>query len=212
MKHQGFLFLLCFGISLSAESVSFPFTEQTLSTAEILGDGVWEIRPLSDRGGVLYLKESGQPPQEPVRRPANILLLPTKPVAAFELNLEFKSTVSHRNGADVIVVFGFQNETHYYYIHISNDSDNRTHHIIMKVEGTKKIRTPVQLEKDPESKLNGEWQKMRVTRDSEGNIAVYVDDMETPTLTAEDRTWLKGKIGIGSFNDPAMFDAIELEL
>lgn len=207
---------LVFGFTLSfaySEStvLRFEATPDNLQRSEILNDtGVWEIKDLEKSRTVFHLKESGKPPTQPVRKPANILLLPIGEHEAFQIDVEIKTTVMDRKGADSIVVFGYQDENHFYYAHISNDSDNRTHHIIMKVEGSKAIRTPIQNEKDPAPKLNGDWQDLRVTRDSEGTVAVFVGDMETPTLTAKDRTWLKGKIGIGSFNDPAMFDSIVL--
>jgi len=56
----------------------------------------------------------------------------------------------------------------------------------------------------------GEWEKIRVTRSTEGRVEAFVDDMENPTLTAEDTKWLSGRTGIGSFNDAAQFDLIKL--
>ena len=52
---------------------------------------------------------------------------------------------------------------------------------------------------------------MRVTRDvSEGKIAVYFDDLADPVMTAEDKTFKSGQVGVGSFDDTGDFDDFEL--
>jgi hypothetical protein len=40
-----------------------------------------------------------------------------------------------------------------------------------------------------------------VRRISDGSIEVYFDDMNTPVMTARDRTFLRGQVGVGSFDD-----------
>ena len=55
------------------------------------------------------------------------------------------------------------------------------------------------------------WHQVRVTRDvSEGKIAVYFDDLEKPAMTAEDKTFKAGQVGVGSFDDTGDFDDFEL--
>ena len=52
---------------------------------------------------------------------------------------------------------------------------------------------------------------MKLVRDSgKGTIEVYFDDMETPLMQAIDKTFGKGRIGIGSFDDMNDFDDIEV--
>ena len=47
-----------------------------------------------------------------------------------------------------------------------------------------------------------EWHHARVVRDLEsGKIEVFFDDMTAPVMTANDKTFPKGKIGVGSFDD-----------
>jgi hypothetical protein len=43
-----------------------------------------------------------------------------------------------------------------------------------------------------------------------GEIKAYLDDMKTPILTATDRTFEHGLVGVGSFDDTGSFDDIEL--
>jgi hypothetical protein len=55
------------------------------------------------------------------------------------------------------------------------------------------------------------WHQVKVVRRvGDGAIEVYFDDMRTPHMTAVDRTFGKGRIGIGSFDDMNDFDDIRL--
>jgi hypothetical protein len=36
---------------------------------------------------------------------------------------------------------------------------------------------------------------------ADGTIEVYFDDMKKPVMTATDRTFLWGRVGVGSFDD-----------
>jgi hypothetical protein len=50
-----------------------------------------------------------------------------------------------------------------------------------------------------------------VRRTADGSIEVYFDDLKTPVLTAEDKTFLWGQVGIGSFDDTGMWDDVKLQ-
>ena len=41
-----------------------------------------------------------------------------------------------------------------------------------------------------------------------GKIDVFFDDMETPVMTAVDKTFTWGQVGIGSFDDTGNFDNV----
>lgn len=202
------LFLFLPGLALANVWV-WDFDSPQLDEWEQVGNGEWHQIDLPARGGVLELSKSGEPPADPVRRPANILIAPAPAVTAFSIDLEARSLQFERTGADIVVIFGYQDPFNFYYAHISNDV-NRVHQVIMKVEGSKQIRSAIHLEKEPVATLQDKWQNVRVTRSAAGRVEVFVDDMDNPTLTAEDAEWLSGRIGIGSFNDAAQFDAIKL--
>ena len=56
-----------------------------------------------------------------------------------------------------------------------------------------------------------QWHNVKVTRDTtKGTFEVYFDDMETPHMKAVDKTFGRGRIGIGSFDDMNDFDDIEV--
>ena len=50
---------------------------------------------------------------------------------------------------------------------------------------------------------------LRFDADS-GQITVYFDDMETPHMQVSDKTFGRGRIGIGSFDDLNEFDDLVL--
>ena len=43
-----------------------------------------------------------------------------------------------------------------------------------------------------------------------GRIEIYYDDMKTPVMTATDKTFTWGQVGIGSFDDTGRFDNVYL--
>ena len=52
---------------------------------------------------------------------------------------------------------------------------------------------------------------MKLVRDTKkGTIEVYFDDMKTPHMSITDKTFGKGRIGIGSFDDMNDFDNVKL--
>jgi hypothetical protein len=52
---------------------------------------------------------------------------------------------------------------------------------------------------------------VKLVRDSvKGTIEIYFDDMKTPHMTAIDKTFGKGRIGIGSFDDMNDFDDVRV--
>ncbi|MEM6393969.1 MAG: hypothetical protein AAF797_14460 [Planctomycetota bacterium] len=153
---------------------------------------------------VLTLHRPGPPKTQPVRRIASIALYEPAVWSQATLDLEVRSLEpAARKGADVCIVLGYRDDTHYIYIHLSNDADGRTHNVIMQVDGDTRrvIHTPAH----PEPRLGEGWQRVRVVFDDAGRIAVYMDDLEAPLMTAETGRPLTGRIGVGSFNDRAAF-------
>lgn len=109
---------------------------------------------------------------------------------------------------DVVVIFGYVDDTHFYYTHLSSNSDGRFHTIIMKVNGTE--RETIHLETSPPAPLTEAWHDIRVVHEANGSIHVYVDDMETPVMTAVDSSFSVGAVGFGCFDDRALFDDVQI--
>ena len=57
----------------------------------------------------------------------------------------------------------------------------------------------------------GVWHKVRLERRvADGSIRVYFDDLTRPIMQAEDKTFLWGFIGFGSFDDTGMVDNVRI--
>jgi hypothetical protein len=58
---------------------------------------------------------------------------------------------------------------------------------------------------------NDEWHHVRIVRNvADGKIEVYFDDLEIPAMTARDKHFAWGQIGVGSFDDTTDWDDIRL--
>ncbi|MFC4991318.1 hypothetical protein [Rubritalea tangerina] len=146
-----------------------------------------------------------------VRRPGGFVLAPGK-WGDVTFSVDGRSLASEVTvNRDVCLIFGYQDETHFYYAHLSRNSDGKYHTVLMRVDGDSRtvIHEAIEIgvDKGPlvSSKENKRWQNFRVTHRKDGRIAVYVDDMQVPVLKAKDVTYPVGRLGCGTFDDPAMF-------
>jgi hypothetical protein len=162
------------------------------------GSGSWDI---SD--GKLILVKAGQP-SGPIRRPAALAILKTEPLRRVTLQAQMKSTapieVVRR---DVVLVFGYESPTRFYYVHLSATTD-AVHNGIFLVADADRRRID---DGKGEPKLKDQsWHRIRLVRDgSTGRIEVFVDDSTAPVLSAIDSTIRTGRIGLGSFDDTGEF-------
>lgn len=165
--------------------------------------GTWAIQ-VEEGNPVAALLEPGTQPGG-VRCPTGYLLLPQFDWRDVSISMRAKTlepaTVINR---DFVVIFGYVDPSHFYYTHLSSNSDDTLHNVIMKVSGD--TRSTIHQEVLPEARVTDDWHDVRVTHDSSGAIAVYVDDMDVPLMTAQDTDYAAGAIAIGSFDDRALFD------
>jgi hypothetical protein len=104
--------------------------------------------------------------------------------------------------------FGYQDPAHFYYVHIAKKADDHANQIFI-VDGAprKKISTK-STEGTP---WDDGWHHVKIIRSaSDGRIEVYFDDLKTPIMTATDKTFTWGRVGIGSFDDSGNWTDIKL--
>jgi len=145
-----------------------------------------------------------------LRGPQGYAILQGHTVKSFVLTVKGRClTKAGAKGRDLILVFGYRDQAHFYYVHFSNTSDG-VHNAILKVDG--KDRQPLSLLAAPVAKLDDrEWHTLRVWRDvPTGFIRAYVDELTTPTLVAKDATFGEGLVGMGAFDDLGDFDDVVL--
>jgi len=142
----------------------------------------------------------------PFRSPLNIAIV--KDLLVTDFVLETKALSTGKDGAhrDLCLFWGYQDPSHFYYVHIAKKGDDRANQIFI-VNG--KERTKISKTTTPGTSWDDAWHNVRVVRKaSDGAIAVYFDDMKTPIMTAEDSTFAWGQVGIGSFDDTGMWDDV----
>ena len=174
------------------------------------------LRPESWKTGTVEGKESlildvAGEQRPPVRRPAEFALWKdgqahkNPVVTTTACSLEPAATVNR----DICILFGYQDDTHFYYTHVSSNSDGKVHTVIMRVDGDS--RTRINHEERPEAPLKDGWNTIKVQHLETGAIKVWVNDLETPVMTANDTTYPSGGIGFGSFDDRAAFSTFSVE-
>ena len=153
----------------------------------------------------LFAKSQYKPP---VRSPYNVSLLKNFVVGSFQLDVLVRSTCRDYPHRDVCVFFGYQDPSHFYYVHIAKRADHHANNIFI-VNGAPRKAIAARTTKGTE--WDDQWHQVRILRDvTSGKIEVYFDDMSKPIMTATDKTFTWGQVGLGSFDDTADFDEFHL--
>jgi hypothetical protein len=150
-------------------------------------------------------RESSYQPE--VRSPLHIAMVDGLELTDFVITFKVRSTKDTGGHRDCCVFFGHQNPTNFYYVHLGAKPDKASGQIMI-VKGAP--RTPITENERPTPWGDG-WHHVMLVRDSKsGSIEVYFDDMATPHMKAVDKTFGKGGIGIGSFDDMNDFDDVRI--
>lgn len=156
---------------------------------------------------VLGIKARKNAYRPPVRSPYHIALLKNVELADFTLTFRVRSTKDTGDHRDCCVFFNHQDPSHFYYVHLGARPDPHSGQIMIVNGADRKAIT------DNKNLIpwDGAWHQIKVTRNSnDGTIKIYFDDMEKPIMSVADKTFAKGRIGIGSFDDMNDFDDIKL--
>jgi hypothetical protein len=174
---------------------------------ELFDPEAWELKHLRD-GHVLSQFERSSSYSPPHRSPLHRAMLTDVEVTDFELTARVHSTVPDYNHRDVCLYFGYQDDKHFYYVHLGKEADPHANQIFVVDDAD---RVKISLTTTDGTPWDDEWHTVRVQRDaSTGSIEVFYDDMEKPVMTAKDDRFTWGRIGVGTFDDTADFDDIKL--
>lgn len=169
----------------------------------------WELRE-EDGRRAFHLVGPGM--QGTIRAPTAYALLRDFDVGDFVFSGRIRCLAASENpNRDMIVVFHFQDPTHFYYVHLSAISDE-LHNIIGLVDGKDRVKINVEPPGGSTARLvDRGYHEFKVVRDTHtGDVRVYLDDMRAPILTARDRTLDHGLLGVGSFDDTGSFTDVIL--
>ena len=170
-------------------------------------DEGWKVKE-SGSSKVLsqHIKKSNYEPK--VRSPRHIALLKGKTVTDFQLDVRVLSTHKDYNHRDACLFFGYQSPTQFYYVHLGKKTDPHANQIFIVNNAD---RTKISLTTTAGTDWDDQWHNVRITRNvTTGEIRVFYDDMSKPVMTAVDKTFAWGQVGLGSFDDTADWDEFVL--
>ena len=163
---------------------------------------LWELP-----GDEIILAEAGTDPGDGIRRPFEYALLDSVvPEGSVELTADVRlDTPASIDNRDIILVFGYQSDTEYYYAHISQDNTIYAHNGIFKVDNADRERIDDQWDGTigaPPAITDEEFHQVRLVHCADtGEMAVWIDGLDRPLFTATDTTFDSGQVGFGSFDN-----------
>lgn len=174
-----------------------------LADFDLDGNGTWAVH-----GNVLTLEKAGVP-GGPIRRPAALAILKSDPFTDLTFKVEMRSTAPvDLDVRDVQLIFGYQSPSEFYYVHLSKIT-NDVHNGIFLVN--KADRERIDNPTVPAKFTDQAWHRVRLERRiADGSARVFFDDEPKPILEATDKTFLWGRVGVGSFDETGEFRAFDL--
>ncbi|MBN1123895.1 MAG: hypothetical protein JXA82_02730 [Sedimentisphaerales bacterium] len=191
-----------------------PAYQQSFDTADSIGDFTFTDPSkwlLNDKGnGSKSLEFTGASDYTPpVRSPLTFGLIRGLKFGDFVLEADLLQTGEEYGHRDMCIIFGFQDPSHFYYVHMATKADANAHNIFI-VNGAPRTNIA---QKTTEGIDWGQevWHKVRLERNiASGLIHVFYDDMTEPIMIAQDMTLGQGLIGFGSFDDSGRIDNIQI--
>jgi hypothetical protein len=154
----------------------------------------------------VILTRPGTPPSGP-RRPYEYAVLTKGPELTSvqvdaEVRIDRPVTVANR---DVVVIFGYQSRTRFYYAHLSSANNSYAHNGIFLVNDADRVRIDDQWNGRvgaPPAITDTAYHRVRIRHcPATGSIAVYMDGATTPLMTATNTALRHGRVAFGSFDD-----------
>jgi hypothetical protein len=142
------------------------------------------------------------------RSPFNISLVKDVAVTDFVLEAKALSTAKDVPHRDMCLFFGYQDAAHFYYVHMAKAMDDHANQIFI-VNAADRVKISTKTSKG--TPWDDKWHQIKIVRTVEsGAIEIYWDDMKTPIMTATDKNFTWGQVGIGSFDDTGNWDDVKL--
>lgn len=202
---------VAFAVALGAEKGKLPLLfqddfEKGADHWKPTDPKAWKVID-TDRGKV-YSQFQGSKYKPPHRSPHNVSLLKDVNVGDFVLTVRAQSTCRDYGHRDMCLFFGYQDPAHFYYVHLGKKADPHANQIFIV---NKADRTMITRKKSPGTPWDDKWHRVKIVRRvTDGTIEVYFDDMKTPVMTAVDKTFKWGQVGLGSFDDTGNWDNFKL--
>lgn len=196
-----FAVLSLFVLSLSAADTLDVFGHKWSVPAA----GDWKIEQ-SDGVAVLHLAESRGPLPGP-RRPIQFALADTPDYEQVTIEADIQPLKR-----SLIFVFAYRDAAHFDYAHISTDTGVKqpVHNGIFHVYGGERVRISNE-QGPPAIAALGRWYHAVLNWDARtGAVDVTIDGKRVPALHAIDVSLGAGKVGLGSFDETALFKNVKI--
>ncbi|QDT07227.1 hypothetical protein K227x_56520 [Rubripirellula lacrimiformis] len=171
---------------------------------QILDPATWQLVD-HDGNHALEITARASEYKPPVRSPGHVALVKDLEIGTVDITFRVRSTKDTGNHRDCCVFFGYQDDRHFYYVHVGAKPDPHSGQIMIVNDAPRLALT----ENERLTPWDDAWHTVRLSRNVEtGTIRLYFDDMENPHMEIVDKTFGAGRIGIGSFDDLNEFDDI----
>ena len=191
------LWLICF------MAVSSLLAEQPLQQRDqwqLEDPAAWEWRGEGDATTLVLKKPSNYKPK--VRRPFNLAWFGGAEWESFTLTCEARLDVFNKGNNDVCIAFAGASDSEFYYAHLGETADGVHLHLHVVNQADRNAITTTRAKALPWQPNH--WHKIKLVRDTaSGAIKVWFDDQVV--LEASDKTFGRGRIGLGSFDDLGAF-------
>ncbi|MBT5927813.1 MAG: hypothetical protein HOH33_14470 [Verrucomicrobia bacterium] len=165
-------------------------------------------RVIEQEGSKVYSLHR-QSDYKPIHRsPLNYSLLNEVWVGDFDLYARVITTQRDYGHRSMCLFFGWQDPEHFYYTHLGQKTDDHANQVFIVNDAP---RVKISTRTTPGTPWDSEWHTVKIKRRVEsGLIEVYWDDMNKPIMTATDKTFTWGRVGLGAFDDTGNWDDIRL--
>lgn len=208
----GLTLLLVFSATaaLRADELPLVFSEDfesgNLSRWSATDPTAWKIE--TENGSQVLHQFRQSQVATPVRCPFNRAVVRGVFVGDFQLDVDVQSTTRDYPHRSLCLFFGYQDPSHFYYVHLGQAADDHANQIFI-VDGAPRLK--ISKTSTTGTPWDEKWHHVRIQRQVEsGETRVYFDDLKTPAMTARDTKFAWGEVGIGSFDDTGRFDRLEL--
>jgi hypothetical protein len=192
------LFLVATPLLLAAEAKFHPLLQRDQWHLE--DPAAWEWQGDGESTSLVLKKPSHYKPK--VRRPFNLAWFSGAELESFTLTCEARLDVLNKGNNDVCIAFGGRSESEFYYAHLGETADGVHLHLHVVNNADRKAITMNRAK--TLSWKPDHWHQLKLLRDaSSGSIKVWFEDQLV--LEATDKTFGKGRIGLGSFDDLGAF-------
>ncbi len=168
----------------------------------------WKIEQEVETGNhVLSLATTGGNPRD-YFAPQSVATIEGLSLGSFILEARLRHRGKEYPHQDLCVVLNAEDDYQFYYVHFAPVADKGANTVFLVDNAERKS---IAIKRSDGTPWGDPWHDVRIVRDVlAGDITVYVDDMSTPAMVANDITFTEGLLGLGSFNDIGWFDDVKI--